>query len=332
PNEDSLAAAKASIELLGKANEPGSVVVFLVSGGGSAMMELPVGNISLAELRSLNQVLVTCGAAISEINSVRRAISQVKGGGLARFAPKAKQISLIISDTSPGDITSVASGPSLPPAGDLPDADQVIDKYRLASLLPDSVTDAIEHSVRKRSPGNISDSQVHVLLDNEYMIRHAADIAGEMGFSVELDRKTEDSDIVPGCERLIELLTQHRRSHDGPVCLISGGEFGCKVKGSGIGGRNLETVLRLALLAENEGSLHHWAVLSGGTDGIDGNSPAAGAAVDETLLANAVTAGVDAKIHLAASDSFTFFDRLDSTIITGPTGTNVRDIRILLAN
>ncbi|HMJ07584.1 MAG TPA: DUF4147 domain-containing protein [Pyrinomonadaceae bacterium] len=334
PNNDSLAAANASIEMLIKANRPDSVVVFLVSGGGSAMLELPAGNISLAELRSLNQVLVTCGAAISEINAVRRTVSQVKGGGLAAVASKAKQISLIISDTSPGDVSSVASGLSIPPAGDIPDAYKVIEKYGIASRLPQAVLRAIETSARQRSSNIEIDSSVHVLLDNEQMTRHAAEIAGRMGFSVEVDRETEDADIDSGCERLFSRLAGHRRSvlGGGPVCLISGGEFGCKVRGDGVGGRNSETVLRLALLAANERSLTKWAFLSAGTDGIDGNSPAAGAAADETLLGRAVAAGLDAAKYLEASDSYNFFERLDSSIMTGPTGTNVRDIRILMAN
>lgn len=333
PNNDSLAAARASIELLDEANDLDAVVIFLVSGGGSAMMELPTGSISLAELQSLNQILVTCGATISEINVVRRAVSQVKGGALARLAPQAKQISLIISDTSPGDVSSVASGPSMAPVGNVADADSIVKKYGLASRLPEKVLHVIENiATLQRTPNSELDSRIHVLLDNEFMVLEAANIVKEMGFRVELDREPGDSDIVPGCERLIGLLKQHRRSYDGPVCLISGGEFACKVKGNGIGGRNLETVLRLAMLAENEKALDKWAVLSGGTDGIDGNSPAAGAAADETLLAISRTAGFDANASLEESDSFTFFDRLGGTIITGPTGTNVRDIRILLAN
>jgi glycerate 2-kinase len=332
PNEDSLAAARASIEMLRAADEPESAIVFLVSGGGSAMMELPAGDITLAELRSMNRVLVGCGAAISEINAVRRTISQVKGGGLAKLAPKAKQISLVISDTLPGDISSVASGPSIPPAGDIPDPQEVIEKYDLAFRLPKTVLDAVEYSVRQRSANLDLDSSLHVLLDNEYMLGHATAIAREMGFRVEIDSETADADIVEGCEQLVAVLTQHRRSYKGPLCLISGGEFACKVKGNGIGGRNLETVLRLALRAINEGSLDQWTVLSCGTDGIDGNSPAAGAAADETLLERAAAAGLNAKAYLEASDSFTFLDRLNTTIVTGATGTNVRDIRILLAN
>lgn len=140
PNEASFASAKAAFELLKKADSEKSLVVFLVSGGGSAMMDLPRSEeINLADLQEFNQNLVTSGANIAEINSVRRAISQVKGGGLALSAPNAKQITLIISDTSAGDVSSVASGPSLLPDKEIPDVDLVIEKYNLANKFPASI-------------------------------------------------------------------------------------------------------------------------------------------------------------------------------------------------
>lgn len=334
PNEESLAAGRASFAMLNDANTPDSIVVFLVSGGGSAMMDVPCGDISLDDLRSLNRTLVTCGASISEINAVRRAVSKIKGGGLATRANRAKQISLIISDTSAGDTSSVASGPSMLPSLGLPNAKGIIGKYKLDLRLPRTVLSAIEQSAEQELSDVDLDSSVYVLFDNEFMLRNAAEIAGDMGFTVVIDSTAGDSNIDKGCGILISQLLELRASEaaDRPVCLISGGEFACKVVGNGIGGRNSETVLRLAMLAENERSLMQWAVLSAGTDGIDGNSPAAGSAADETLLDRAAAAGLDAITYLEASDSFNFFSRMDSTIITGPTGTNVRDIRILMAN
>ena len=332
PNEASFASARACLELLECGNSERALVVFLISGGGSAMTELPRNEeISLADLREFNRVLVTSGASIAEINAVRRTISRVKGGGLALAAPNAKQISLLISDTSQGDLSSVASGPSLLPANDIPDASGVVEKYRLREKLPASTIGVLENC-QPPTAKNL-DNRAYVLLDNEQMIRHAARIAQENGFIVGIDTDAEDEFIVEGCEKLFSRFIEFRRSvkEDRPVCLLSGGEFGCKVTGNGIGGRNAETVLRLSLLARSEKSLLRYAILSAGTDGIDGNSPAAGAATDGSMFRRAKQRGLDPARHLETSDSFSFFQKLDDAIITGPTGTNVRDIRILIA-
>lgn len=331
PTKESFASARACLELLERANSERALVVFLISGGGSAMTELPRnGKIGLADLREFNRVLVTSGASIAEINAVRRTISQVKGGGLALAAPNAKQISLIISDTSQGDVSSVASGPSLLPAKDIPDANAVVEKYRLKEKLPASIVGVLENW-HPRTAKNL-DSRAYVLLDNQRMIQQAAQIAQEKGFIVEID-DAEDEFIVEGCEKLFSRFIEFRRAvkENRPVCLLSGGEFGCEVRGNGIGGRNSETVLRLSLLAKQEKLLSEYAIASVGTDGIDGNSPAAGAVTDRTMFRRAKQLGLDPVPYLETSDSFSFFQKLNDTIITGPTGTNVRDIRILMA-
>jgi hydroxypyruvate reductase len=333
PNEESLASARACLELLKKADGERALVIFLISGGGSAMMDLPRSDkITLADLREFNQILVTCGAAIAEMNAVRRAISRVKGGGLALSAPNAEQISLIISDTSKGDISSVASGPSLLPAKDIPDALRVLEKYDLKSKLPSSVISLLEEKKPEVLEKGL-ETRAYVLLDTEYMIRQAAQIAEKMGFVVKTDDNPDDDPIAEGCEKLFSRFIEFRKtvSENRPICFISGGEFGCKVFGNGIGGRNCETVLRLALLARNETSISNYAILSAGTDGLDGNSPSAGAIADQTTFERAGRLKMNPREYLQNSDSFSFFDRLNDSIITGATGTNVRDIRILLA-
>jgi len=332
PNEESLASARACLEFLKRADSERALVVFLISGGGSAMMDLPRNEeISLADLQDFNRILVTCGAAIAEINSVRRVISKVKGGGLALSAPNAKQISLIISDTSAGDVSSVASGPSLLPAKEVPDANMVVEKYDLKTKFPVSVIRALENYQPKNTV--TLESRTYVLADNEQMIQHAAQIAEEMGFLVKIDEAAEDEFIIEGCEKLLSRFIEFRRSarENYPVCFISGGEFGCQVVGKGLGGRNSETVLRLSLLAQDEKLLSGYTILSAGTDGIDGNSPAAGAVADETTLKRAGSQRMNPLEFLKNSDSFSFFERLGDSIITGTTGTNVRDIRILMA-
>jgi glycerate 2-kinase len=149
PNEASLGAARAAFTLLDRANNERATVIFLISGGGSAMIEWPISDdISLFDLRAANQDLVSCGARISEINSVRRAFSAVKGGGLARRAPQARMITLIVSDTNPGDEASVASGPTLNPPADAPNAIDVVEHYHLETVLPKSIMKAVCHRCR----------------------------------------------------------------------------------------------------------------------------------------------------------------------------------------
>lgn len=321
PNEDSLAAARAAFSLLHRANHEQAVVIFLISGGGSAMIEWPISDdISLVDLRAANQALVSCGAHISEINSVRRAFSAVKGGGLARRAPHAQLFTLIVSDTNPGDEASVASGPTLDAPAGAPNALDVINHYHLETVLPESIIKAV-HRTEASSP--VAGSHV-VLLDNRSALDAAAQKAHDLGFTcATLDHICEQP-IQEGCE----LLLASTYNVNERFCAISGGEFSCPVRGDGRGGRNLETALRCAISLDSQNS--HVVVLSAGTDGIDGNSPAAGAIVDETTLQRARNLNLDAEQYLARSDSYTFFEELDDLVITGPTGTNVRDLRIVL--
>lgn len=279
PNEASLAAAQAAFALLDQANDRRGVVIFLVSGGGSAMMEWPIDpGMSLEDLRRTNERLVRSGASINEINATRRSFSAVKGGGLARRAPDARLVALIVSDTNPGDEASVASGPTF--------------------------------SVDK--PG----VPYSVLLDNSTALEAAHQKAIELGFTSTIAYDIGEQPIQEGVELLLANQTAE--------CVISGGEFSCPVRGDGRGGRNLETVLRLAL-AERD-----IVALSAGTDGIDGNSPAAGAIADKTTLARARNLGLDARDFLERSDSYTFFKELGDLIVTGSTGTNVRDLRLII--
>ena len=321
PTETSLAAAQTAFHVLDEANEEHASVIFLISGGGSAMIEWPISDdISLADLRAANQALISCGASIAEVNSVRRAFSAVKGGGLARRAPRAQLFTLIVSDTNRGDEASVASGPTLNPPTDAPNALEVIEHYLLDSVLPASIMRAV-HRAKTSSPG--SGSHV-VLLDNRSAQYAAAQKARELGFTCATLDHISEQPIQEGCD----LLLASTANDNEPFCAISGGEFSCPVRGDGRGGRNLETALRCAISLDNQNS--HVVVLSAGTDGIDGNSPAAGAIADETTLQRARNLNLDAAQYLGRSDSYTFFEQLNDLIITGPTGTNVRDLRIVL--
>ena len=330
PSRESLAAAAHAVGLLQKADKERALILFLISGGGSAMMEWPAtGNIALADLQEANRVLINCGASISEINSVRRAFSGVKGGKLAARAPHCEQITLIVSDVPSGEEYNVASGATINPAPNALKPSEVIARYDLRAQLPANIIEAIERP--REFPAESNSSREHfVILSNEDALLAAALSAQKRRYKFAITNEISDQPVAEGCSQLISRLDQlHSKERNAePVCLISGGEFACPVNGDGVGGRNLETALRLAILQAE--SNDQFLALCCGTDGIDGNSPAAGAIIDSTTIKRARSAGLDAEDFLRRSDAFSFFDQLGDLIVTGPTGTNVRDLRILL--
>lgn len=344
PDEASLKAAQHSFELLQRANAERALVIFLISGGGSAMVEWPRRKeTTISEIRAANRTLVSCGASIVEINAVRRSFSAVKGGRLSAHAPATDQVTLIISDTGRGHEAIVASGPTCDPPEDMPDAASVIAHYNLTPHLPASILRAVnqyqaEHS--EVSPRNLR--QHHVLLTNDDALKAAADEAQRRGFMVEIAEDISEQPVAEGCALLYSRLDALRRrasAENRIACLISGGEFSCPVNGDGIGGRNAETVLRLAIemnehIRQDAGKMNfrRLAMLSAGTDGIDGNSPASGAVACETTITRAHQKNLDVREFLEQSDAHSFFAALGDAIVTGSTGTNVRDVRIMLAD
>jgi hydroxypyruvate reductase len=351
PNEASLAAARAAFELLREANAGASLVLFLVSGGGSAMLEWPRDpSLTLADLREANRALVSCGASIAEVNAVRRALSAVKGGGLAARASLATQVTLIVSDTADGREADVASGPTLPPDGEI-SYRAVVEQYGLSKSLPPRAVRALEAlgGARDVWPDACGGRYTHVLLDNARAREAASRAARARGFAVEVADDLSEQPVEEGAaasvSRLLELYRRDSTAGGRGVCLVSGGEFACPVRGGGVGGRNSETALRCAFEFEKRlgrdvpdaagaGSGRRppsaAVALCAGTDGLDGNSPAAGALADHTTLARARRLGLRPAQLLADSDSHALFDALGDALVTGPTGTNVRDLRLLL--
>ncbi|HJQ32912.1 MAG TPA: DUF4147 domain-containing protein [Pyrinomonadaceae bacterium] len=350
PDENSLEAARAALGLLRRTDDASSLIIFLVSGGGSAMLELPRDpRVTLAELREANRALVNCGAPIDEVNAVRRVLSSVKGGGLAAQAPRAAQVTLVVSDVTAGRAGDVASGPTLPPPTDTTPVAEIVKRYGLGAKLPASILRALLESgaqpPAEDSSGvplealNETAREFHVLLDNARACEAAARSARARGFAVEFAADIADQPVDAGASALVSRLAAlHAREGGRAVCLISGGEFSCPVRGGGFGGRSSETALRCAFefeklkrQSEASGFPAHAVALCAGTDGVDGNSPAAGALADEETCERARAHGLDAQKFLDDSDAHTFFDRLGDAVTTGPTGTNVRDVRILLA-
>lgn len=332
PNQGSIDGAEAALQLLHTANDEKTLVLFLLSGGGSALFEKPIDDaITLEDLQTINRVLVGCGAVINEMNTVRRFLSAVKGGRLAEAAAKARQISLYISDVNSDDLSTVSSGLTLPSTATRSDFDRIVTKYDLLAKFPPHVATLIAAGNLPDMPkAKVNESRAHhLLLDNRAALRIAKQIAEqEYGCVVEIAEDLVEGDVEEMARIHLARLQTLRATHPGKiVCLLSGGEVICPVRGNGQGGRNQEFVLRATLKAQ----MNPIAILSAGTDGIDGHSPAAGAIADETTLQRAQELQLLPDDYLQHSNSFSFFQTLGDTIMTGPTGNNVRDLRLFLA-
>ncbi len=334
PNQASLDAAAFALNLLRRHDSPETLVLFLISGGGSAVFEQPADPaMTLDDLQSVNRTLVNCGAVINEMNIVRRRLSAVKGGKLAQAAPASRQISLYISDVNSDDLATVASGPTLPDPATDEDLARIVERYDLLAKFPPRVAEWLAKPPARHEEAASSPRSHHLLLDNRRALEMARRIAEEgFGLVVEVADDLVEGEVQEMAEVHLRRLLELSASHPGrSVCLLSGGEVICPVRGTGQGGRNQEFVLRLAFEMERQGVAGVTA-LSAGTDGIDGNSPAAGALADETTIPRARAAGLSPESHLDQSDSYNLFRSLGDAIITGPTGNNVRDLRILVLN
>ena len=336
PNQSSIEGAEAALKLLREANDEKTLVLFLISGGGSAVFEKPIADeISLEDLQTINRVLVGCGAVIGEMNVVRKALSAVKGGRLAQAAERATQISLYISDVNHDDLATISSGLTLPGNFTLEDFDRIVEKFNLLEKFPAHIVEIVLSTAFRRSLGNIPPKggtqnvgTQNLLLDNREALRIAKKIAEEKySCVVEIAEDLVEGEIEEMTVEHLKRLQVLRDKHPGKiVCLLSGGEVICPVRGNGQGGRNQEFVLRAAMKINSS-----IAILSAGTDGIDGHSPAAGAIADEHTLPRALALGLSPEDYLQRSDSFNFFHPLGDAILIGPTGNNVRDLRILVA-
>jgi glycerate 2-kinase len=332
PNEHSLLAGRAALELVRNSTAQ-TLVIVLLSGGGSALMESPLlTSLTLAEIQQLNRALVTCGASIHEINTVRKHISAIKGGRLAQTAYPATVITLAISDVPVGRESALASGPALPDPTTCADTLNVIAKYNLRDRLSQALRSWIDSGAMPETP-KASDpafakNQFELVLGMHELF-HAAHrfTEAEHCFAC-CDNSTDDWPVEKAAGSLLAQLEQLQASNPGqPAAIIADGELSSVVTGDGLGGRNSAFVL--ACVEKIAGK--PIVVLSAGTDGIDGNSPAAGSVADGHTLTRARQAGLDPRDFFQRSDSFRFFDALGDAILTGRTGNNLRDLRLLLS-
>jgi hydroxypyruvate reductase len=332
PNEQSVQAAEAILSLLKECDER-TLVVFLLSGGGSALVELPLNpRQTLSDTQDLYRALVMCGAPIAAINTVRRHLSAVKGGRLAVATGRATKITLAVTDVPPGKEAALASGPTLPDPTTVTDVECILSEYRLREKLPASVRRWIEEGKMPETPKQghpaFAKANFVILLGVDDLFHPAHHTAEAHGCLTCCDNSTDDWPVEKAADFLLVQLDELRAANPGRrVALIADGEISSPVTGKGIGGRNAAFVLACVPKIAGRGI----AVLSAGTDGIDGNSPAAGAVADGATLERARAAGLDPREALRASDAYTFFHRLDDAVVTGPTGNNLRDLRILIA-
>jgi glycerate 2-kinase len=354
PTAQSVRAAEAILKSL-RTQDAASLVIFMISGGGSSILEKPVAVLedssedsseaspqhafddnetSLADLIATYKALVHSGAPIAEINAIRKHLSAVKGGRLAQAAYPAQQVSILVSDVPDHTPDALASGPTMPDSTSIYDCERIAAKYDLLAQFPASTADLFRQHALEETPKSDDPSFIRArwwtILSNKIALDEATAAAKSAGFTVEIDNSCDDWDYEKAADHLLsrlrDLRARQSSENKSPICLLSGGEVTVTVRNGGIGGRNQQFALACAEKIAGE----NITILSAGTDGIDGNSPAAGAVVDGTTLARA---GGTKLVHdsLTRFDAYPLFIQLGDAIVTGPTGNNLRDLRILLA-
>ncbi|MGE3171170.1 MAG: glycerate kinase [Planctomycetota bacterium] len=330
PDAASLRAGERALEVCWGAGNR-DAVLFLLSGGGSALCDLPLDDtVTLAEWQRLHRALIGCGAGIEQVNTVRMHLSATKGGRLALAAASAEiQLTLAVSDV-PGDLSALASGPTMPTTATLDDCRAVVDAFGLRGAIPASLLRQLDDAtlpplVRPNDPC-VRASEFVRLLDNDRAIAAMAEALQADGLRVVVDRSANE---LP-CDEAARVLLRRLADEAGrgtPVAVVAGGEVRVALPAEpGTGGRNQQFALQSALAIAGRDI----AVLSCGTDGQDGSAPAAGAFADGTTVARATALGLDAAEHLRRCDAHPVFEALGDAIVTGPTGTNVRDVRVLV--
>lgn len=332
PDQAGLDGTREMVELLQGAGER-DLVITVISGGGSALMDLPVDGITLEDMKGLTDALLRSGATINEINTIRKHLSQVKGGGLARIASPAAVVSMILSDVVGNPLDAIASGPTVPDTTTFGDAWRVVDQYGIGGTIPAPIRERLKTGVS----GQIADTpkagdpifdrvQTVVVASNDLAALAGTAKAQERGFATLLlstfveGEAREVAKVFAGMAREMAL---YGRPLQRPACLVAGGETTVTIRGNGKGGRNQEMALSAALKLAG---LEDVMIVFSATDGSDGPTDATGAIADGTTVARAKEMGMDAADFLARNDAYHFFEKLDDLIITGPTNTNVNDL------
>lgn len=336
PDEAGVLGTQKLIELLKPCTEK-DLVLCVISGGGSALLPAPAEGISLEEKQAVTKSLLRCGATINEINTIRKHISAIKGGQLARIAAPATLISFMLSDVVGDPLDIIASGPSVPDENNFEECLAVLDKFELRDEIPASVLDrltqgyagAIEDTPKPGDP-LFEKTQNIIIASNALAAQAAADKAKELGYHAMILStciEGETKEVAKVHTAILKEVLQSGNPLAPPACIITGGETTVTIQGEGLGGRNQEFVLAAA---DEIAGLQNVVVLSAGTDGTDGPTDAAGALADGQTISRAEELQLDSFVYLQQNDSYHFFDALGDLLKTGPTNTNVMDLRILL--
>ena len=301
----------------------GDLVIALISGGGSALLELPQPGLSLADLQTTTDALLKCGATIHEINCIRARLSQLKGGGLARLAYPASVLGLILSDVVGNALDVVASGPTVPLASSTADARAIIDKYHLHSALPIAVLKCLKQQTSDEKSAYPSQQAVEnrLIASNRLAGEAAVAAAKKLGYEAFFLADDWQGEAREVGNKFAQLLID--RAGHGPKCYVIGGETTVTIRGTGKGGRNQEAALAAAIALAGRPNI---ALAAFATDGVDGPTDAAGAVVSGDTVKRAGLLGLDPRQYLDANNAYPFFSALGDLIITGPTGTNVNDL------
>ena len=336
PDERGIRGAEDILSLVSTAGER-DLVLCVISGGGSALLVAPAEGVTLEDKQEVTRLLLACGADIHEINTVRKHLSRAKGGWLARFAHPATVVTLILSDVIGDDLNVIGSGPTVPDPSTYADAEGVFKKYDIWDHVPSSVKDRFQAGLK----GDIQDTPKadDVVFQRCYAELVGTNIQALIAASKEAERQGYrplilSSTVEGEAREVVKVLTaiakEVRNSGNPfppPACILCGGETTVTLQGDGKGGRNQEFALASAPLIDGMGDV---VVLSGGTDGTDGPTDAAGAIADGTTVKRARAKGLDPLTYLRRSDSYHFLQALGDLIITGPTRTNVMDVYMVL--
>ncbi len=321
PDENTLKATARALEML--QGEEYDSVLFLVSGGGSSLFELPAEGVTLKELKDINNQLLRSGASITEINTIRKRLSKVKGGRLARMVAPAQVYSLVLSDVLGDRLDSIASGPAYPDSSTVNEALSIVEKYSL------NLSPAMIDAIKGETPNKLLNVQTEIVGSVGKVCEAAGVFAGELGYEPLILTTTLDCEAREAGKLLSAIAREEK--HDRPVkrpcAIILGGETVVLVKGEGKGGRNQELALSFAISAQG---LTNTVLVSVGTDGTDGPTDAAGAIVDGQSRARMIDAGIDPDLYLIDNDSYNALKSSGDLLLTGPTGTNVNDLIVLL--
>ncbi len=324
PDENSVYGAEKIMELMNRAKE-GDTVILLISGGGSSLLEKPEQGLSLNDIQEVTQKLLQCGAAIQEINVVRKRLSAVKGGKLAKIGEKAKIYQVVLSDIIDDNLEMIASGPACADTSSYDDVIRIKEKYNL------SFHERIERALKTETPKHISHVKSVITGSVRELCSSAAKSAGALGYkpyilTTELDCEAREAgSFMAAIARCID--SDKISSFVRPCAVIAGGETVVNLTGSGKGGRNQELVLSAARGIEG---LKNTVLFSIGSDGTDGPTDAAGAVADGMTMKELRKQGINCDKVLKENDSYTALKQIDSLIITGATGTNVNDVTVLL--